>query len=146
MTGEFPLWYHWECTIFVLLVVILCLMNNPLIFAPFSLTLVLHPPRDAVFHQLLDVPASLLGECHRRIDDDVGGEFLTFRELVLVGGAGVLKVLVHHEVLGEVLRGRGYRTGIEPAPALAHLDAHRPGGRAVVDVSRLQLHGVERLD
>lgn len=124
MTGEFPLWYHWECTIFVLLVVILCLMNNPLIFAPFSLTLVLQPPRDAVFHQLLDVPAPLLGERHRRVDDDVGGEFLTFRELMLIGRACVLKVLVLHEISGEALGRRLYRACVEPSPPLAHLDAH----------------------
>ena len=114
--GESPLWYHWECSIFMLLVVILCLMNNPLIFAPSSI-LVPQPPSDAVLNGLLDVLAAELahGEC--RVNDDVGGEFLTLAELLLVGLACVILVQRNHERAVQMQRRTVPVAGVHAPPA-----------------------------
>ena len=81
----------------MLLVVILCLMNNPLIFAPSSI-LVPQSPSDAVFYDLLDVLASQLAQGKSRVDDNVGCEFLPLAELFLVCRAGIVCVLLGNEL------------------------------------------------
>lgn len=130
--GESPMWYHWECSIFVLLVAILCLMNNPLIFAPSSI-LVPQPPSDAVFDDLLDVLAAELAQGECGLDDDVCGEFLPLAELMLVGLAGVIGVLRVHEVLRQVERRAFPVAGVHPAPASGDLDRHGAWGSVLID-------------
>ena len=107
--------------------------EQPSDFCPFSSILVPQPPSDAVFDDLLDVLAAELpqGEC--RVDDDVGGELLTFRELMLVGGAGVVGMLCVHEVGSQVEWRPCPVTGVHAPPVSGDAYRHRPRRRVAVD-------------
>ena len=60
------------------------------------------PPSYSVSHYLLHILASELTQGESRVNDDVGGKFLSLRELRLVGLTGVVGVLTIHKFLRQV--------------------------------------------
>lgn len=85
-----------------------------------------HPPSEPVLDKLLDVPAPLLLKGEGGVDDDVGGAFLPFGELMLPVVARVIGMLLLHEVPCEVERRLAPVTSVKPPPSCAYPDAHSP--------------------
>ena len=72
-----------------------------------------------------------LAQGERGVDNDVGGKLLPLRELGRVGLAGVILVLLLHEVVRQVERRARHRAGVELPPAGTDPDGHRPWRRVL---------------